>query len=138
MILSKTDARLNSTVTIATRSCLRIYNNSSVRYMIAAIGIISCCIAATNIYVIDIIIFIEAIWSVFVGLPIIAGLFGFNLEKKSFSFYILMIILAGIFYIFFSLHNTSLLMTTLALMIFLLLYRYDNNESKLAFSFKLN
>lgn len=106
--------------------------------MIAVIGIISCCIAVTNIYVIDIIIFIEAIRSVFIGLPLIAGLFGFNLEKKSFSFYALMIIPAGIFYIFFSLHNASLLMITLALMIFLLLYRHNNNESKLVFSLKLN
>ena len=138
MILSKTDAHLNSAAIIATRSCLQLHNNSSVRYMIAAIGIISCCIAVTNIYVIDIIIFIEAIWSVFVGLPLIAGLFGFTLKKKSFFLYALMIIPAGIFYIFFSLHNASLLMIALALMIFLLLYRHDNNASKLAFSFKLN
>ena len=105
--------------------------------MIAAIGIISCCIAVTNIYVIDIIIFIEAIWSVFVGLPLIAGLF-ITLKKKSFFLYVLMIIPASIFYIFFPLHNASLLMIAFALVIFLLLYRHDNNTNKLAFSFKVN
>jgi len=138
MILSKTDAHLNSASIIAARSCLRIHNNSSVRYMIASIGIISCCIAVTNIYVIDIIIFIEAIWSVFVGLPLLAGLFGFTLQRYSFFLYVLMVIPAGIFYIFFSLHNASLLMIALAVVIFLLLYRHDNNGSKLAFSFKIS
>lgn len=49
-----------------------------------------------------------------------------------------MIIPAGIFYIFFSLHNASVLMIALALIIFLLLYRHDNNASQLAFSFKLS
>ena len=122
IVMCKTDAHLNSSGLIVTKNILNkfsIFNNlATIRLSTFFIGAISCAIAIMDYSIINVIVFIESIWSCYIGIPLIAGILGLRVSDRIMQKYIYYISPPFILSCLFFSYLTPLITTTIGIFMF--------------------
>ncbi len=95
IIMCKADAHLNSSSIILTKNIIYPQDSENeatvnvVRIMTVIIGLCALFIASLNLSIIKIIVFVEALWGITIGLPLIISLFKIQYSQAQFWTYVI-------------------------------------------------
>jgi Na+/proline symporter len=137
IVMCKADAHLNSSGIILANNLLpnrirKMFTDlTTIRWCTFIIGLTALSLALMDFAIIKIIVFIESLWGLCIGLPLIAGIIGFKVNKRLFWLYINAIIPLFIFVnLFISEYYTPLLLLIIGIIIFSFLYYYCIYKNK--------
>ena len=126
IILGKIDAHLNSSGMIFVRSLISNYHGMYtlryIRFATVLIGCIASFIAILQFPIVNIIVFIETLWSAVVGVPLLAGLLGIQLSNRDIGYYLIFALFLCCIYKFFHIYSASLVIIVLSVCTFTTLY----------------
>ena len=141
IVMCKADAHLNSSGLIMTKNILNkfnIFNNlATIRLSTFFIGVISSSIAIMDYSIINVIVFIESIWSCYIGIPLITGILGFKVSYRILQKYVYFISPPFILSCLFFSYLTPLITTTVGIFIFGTLYITQKYKSFAQIKIKL-
>ncbi len=128
IVMGKTDAHINSSGIIVTNNLLpkhiklKYGELKSIRFVTLAVGIIAILISSLNLSVINVIVFIELFWSIFIGIPLIAGILRVNIKSKQFWTYCLIVLpIVLIIFLFTKFYHATVLSILIGIVVFTLL-----------------
>mgnify|MGYP005840326117 CR=1 FL=1 len=137
VVICKADAHLNSSGIILTKNIIpsndkdhKVSTLNKVRGSTIAIGLLGIIIAYLDFSIIKIIVFIETLWGISIGIPLLVSIMGIKQKQQQFWCYITFILPIFIgFYIYNNSYSTSFIVSVTGAYIFLIIHTYFNQKN---------